>query len=173
MINTTRSSHLLYVGKVGILNLDGELRRLFTRHNYDCLIQQLSDFHQNIYISANVNQQSFPTPCHPLFTVDFANIDTLFCNSSFVTFRCKFPSDSSTAERMLFIIPSPTKLRGDIVMLPSVRPSVRHNPCEHSRINILQWILTKLGTYLVLKRSWNPIDFQGQKSRSQGQIFTA
>ena len=67
-----------------------------------------------------------------------------------------------------FIIPSPTKLRGDIVTLPSVR----QNPCEHSRINILQWILTKLGTYLVLKRIWNPIDFQGQRSRSQGQIFT-
>ena len=42
---------------------------------------------------------------------------------------------------------------------PSVRPS---HPCEHSRINILQWILTKLGTYLVLKRIWNHIDFQGQ-----------
>jgi hypothetical protein len=67
------------------------------------------------------------------------------------------------------IIPSPTKLQGDIVTLPSVR----HNPCEHSRINILQWILTKLGTYLVLKRIWNPIDFLGQRSRSQGQIFTA
>jgi hypothetical protein len=40
-----------------------------------------------------------------------------------------------------------------------------------SRINILQWILTKLGTYLDLKRIWNPIDFQGQRSRSQGQIF--
>ena len=26
---------------------------------------------------------------------------------------------------------------------PSVRPS---HPCEHSRINILQWILTNLGT---------------------------
>ena len=51
--------------------------------------------------------------------------------------------------------------------------TVRHNPCEHSRINILQWILTKLGTYLVLKRIWNLIDFQGQRSRSQGQIFTA
>jgi hypothetical protein len=37
--------------------------------------------------------------------------------------------------------------------------TVLHNPCEHSRINILQWILTKLGTYLVLKRIWNPIDF--------------
>jgi hypothetical protein len=57
------------------------------------------------------------------------------------------------------IIPSPTKLRGDIVTLPSIR----HNPCEHSRINILQWILTKLGTYLVLKKIWNPIDFQGHR----------
>ena len=53
---------------------------------------------------------------------------------------------------------------------PSVRPS---HPYEHSRINILQWILTKLGTYLVLKRIWNPIDFQGERSRSLGQIFTA
>ena len=53
---------------------------------------------------------------------------------------------------------------------PSFRPS---HPCEHSRINILQWILNKLGTYLVLKRIWNPIDFQGQRSRSPDQIFTA
>jgi hypothetical protein len=45
------------------------------------------------------------------------------------------------------------------------------HPCEHSRINILQWILTKLGTYLDLKRIWNAIDFQGQWSRSQGLIF--
>jgi hypothetical protein len=30
---------------------------------------------------------------------------------------------------------------------------------------ILQWILTKLGTYLVLKRIWNPIDFQGRMSK--------
>ena len=29
--------------------------------------------------------------------------------------------------------------------------------------------LTRLGTYLVL--FWNPIDFQGQRSRSPGQIF--
>ena len=48
---------------------------------------------------------------------------------------------------------------------PSVLPSVRHNPCEHSRINILQWILTKLGTYLVLKRIWNPVDFQGHRTK--------
>ena len=52
----------------------------------------------------------------------------------------------------------------------TVRPS---HPCEHSRINILQWILTKLGTYLVRKRIWNSIDFQGQRSRSPIQIFTA
>ena len=44
----------------------------------------------------------------------------------------------------------------------TVRPS---HPCEHSRINILQWILTKRGTYLVLKRIWNPIDFQGHISK--------
>ena len=49
--------------------------------------------------------------------------------------------------------------------------TVRHNPCEHSRINILQWILTKLGTYLVLKRIWNPIDFQGQRSRSRSNFY--
>ena len=36
---------------------------------------------------------------------------------------------------------------------------------EHSKINILQWILTKLGTYLVLKRIWNSIDFQGHRSK--------
>jgi hypothetical protein len=41
----------------------------------------------------------------------------------------------------------------------------------NTRINILQWILTKLGTYLDLKRIWNPVDFQGQRSRSQGLIF--
>jgi hypothetical protein len=40
--------------------------------------------------------------------------------------------------------------------------TVQH-PCEHSRINILQWILTKLDTYIVLMIIWNPIDFQGQR----------
>jgi hypothetical protein len=33
------------------------------------------------------------------------------------------------------------------------------------KINILQWILTKPGTYLDLKKIWNPIDFQGQSHR--------
>ena len=37
------------------------------------------------------------------------------------------------------------KLRRDIVTLPSVHPS-------------------KLGTYLVLGRVWNPIDFQGHRT---------
>ena len=72
----------------------------------------------------------------------------------------------------LLFIPSPTKLQRDIVtvMLPSVRPS---HPCEHSRINILQWILTKLGTYLVFKRIWNRNDFQGHMSmvKVTGSIF--
>jgi hypothetical protein len=35
----------------------------------------------------------------------------------------------------------------------------------NTRINILQWILTKLGTYLVLERIWNPIDVQGHMSK--------
>jgi hypothetical protein len=39
------------------------------------------------------------------------------------------------------------------------------------RVPILHGILTKLGTYLDLKRIWNLIDFQGQRSRSQGLIF--
>jgi hypothetical protein len=32
------------------------------------------------------------------------------------------------------------------------------HPCEHSRIKILQWILTKPGTDLVRWRVWNHID---------------
>jgi hypothetical protein len=52
----------------------------------------------------------------------------------------------------------------------TVRPSF-HNILVNTRFNILQWILTKLGTYLVLKRIWNLIDFLGQMSRSLGQIF--
>jgi hypothetical protein len=39
-----------------------------------------------------------------------------------------------------------------------------YNGTSITRINILQWILTKLGTYLDLKRIWNLIDFQGQRS---------
>ena len=42
---------------------------------------------------------------------------------------------------------------------------LQEHPCEHSRINVLQWILTKPGTYLVLRCVWNPIDFQGHRSK--------
>jgi hypothetical protein len=52
------------------------------------------------------------------------------------------------------------------VTLPSVR-----NILVNTTINILQWVLTKPGTYLVLKRIWNPIDFQGQGHRVK--FFTA
>jgi hypothetical protein len=34
------------------------------------------------------------------------------------------------------------------------------------------WSLTLKINYLVLRRVWNPIDFQGRRSRSPGQIFT-
>ena len=44
---------LTYAGKVGIINLDGYLHLLSSRHKYGCLIHQLSDFHQNIYTEQN------------------------------------------------------------------------------------------------------------------------
>jgi hypothetical protein len=37
--------------------------------------------------------------------------------------------------------------------------------CEHSRINTCQWILTKLGTYIVLRRVWNLLIFKGKGQR--------
>jgi hypothetical protein len=43
------------------------------------------------------------------------------------------------------------------------------NILVNTRINILQCILTKLGTYLVLKRIWNPIDFQGHRVKFLGE----
>jgi hypothetical protein len=38
-------------------------------------------------------------------------------------------------------------------------------PCDLD----LQWILTKLGTYLDLKRIWNPIDCQGHRVKFLGE----
>ena len=70
---------------------------------------------------------------------------------------------------MLRRVWNPIDFQGQRSMSPDQIFTAQH-PCEHSRINILQWILTKLGTYIVLRRVWNPINFQGQRSR--GQIFT-
>ena len=42
---------------------------------------------------------------------------------------------------------------------------VLHHILVNTRINILQWILTKLGTHLALRRVWNPMDFQSHKSK--------
>jgi hypothetical protein len=75
--------------------------------------------------------------------------------------RTKYvPVWSKSIEGWSIIIPSPTKLRMDIVT-QRYRPSFRNILVNTLRINILQWILTKLDTYLVLKRICNPIDFQG------------
>ena len=46
---------------------------------------------------------------------------------------------------------------------PSFRPSFCNILVNTLRISILQWILTKLGTYLVIRRVWNPINFQGHR----------
>ena len=64
------------------------------------------------------------------------------------------------------------KVLGQRTRSPDQIVTAQH-PCEHSIINILQWILTNLGTCLILRRVWNPIDFNVicQRSRSQGQMF--
>ena len=80
------------------------------------------------------------------------------------TKRCFFNLKKADHRYWKLIIPSPTKLQRNIVTLPSVLLSIRHI-LVNTRINILQWILTKLGTYLVFKRIWNPIDFQGHRSK--------
>jgi hypothetical protein len=54
---------------------------------------------------------------------------------------------------LLLYIPSQLRWRGDNKFLP-------HNILVNTRINILQWILTKLGTYLVLRRVWNLLIFK-------------
>jgi hypothetical protein len=48
------------------------------------------------------------------------------------------------------------------------------HPCEHSRINILQRILTKLGTYLFLKRIWKVCTKFGQNPLKDvdSRVFT-
>ena len=69
-------------------------------------------------------------------------------------------------KRRLYVLLSPRQ-RSCEGSSATVRPSFRDIPVNTLRINILQWMLTKLGTYmlyLVLKRIWNPIDFQGHRS---------
>ena len=74
---------------------------------------------------------------------------------------------SASDAMILFIIPSPTKFQRDIhvVTLPSFR-NILVNTLESTSF---KWILTKLGTYLVLKRIWNPIDFQGHQVKFLGE----
>jgi hypothetical protein len=36
---------------------------------------------------------------------------------------------------------------------------------EHSRVNMVQWISTKLDTQVILTKIWHPIDFQGHMSK--------
>jgi hypothetical protein len=46
---------------------------------------------------------------------------------------------------------------------------LRSSKSKNRQHNGQQWILTKLGTYLVLKRIWNPIDFQGHRVKLLGE----
>ena len=94
------------------------------------------------------------------------NKGKLYACYTLLTFMCSGFSRSLFCPVGLFI-PSRTKLRRDIIALPSVRPSVTSLWTLES--TSFKWILTKLGTYLVLKRIWSPI--QGHRSRSPGQFF--
>jgi hypothetical protein len=72
-------------------------------------------------------------------------------------------------------VPNLVKIHWRILILECSQGcyAVKSWPCDIDLwpCNILQWIVTKLGTYLVPRRVWNPIGFQGQRSRSPGQIF--
>ena len=70
--------------------------------------------------------------------------------------------------------PSATRCGGDIVTLLWFRPSVRQcvcawfrGPCEHNRDNTFAHFLVKLGRHVNHDERMNPIDFGGQRSRSQ------
>jgi hypothetical protein len=69
-------------------------------------------------------------------------------------------------QTLYIVIPSPTKLQR-WYSNATVHPSFCNISCEHSRVNMVQWISTNLGTQVILTKIWHPIDFQGQRSRSQ------
>ena len=58
-------------------------------------------------------------------------------------------------------------------VLPSVRPSFCNILVNTLGSTSFNGFWPNFSLYLVLKRIWNPIDFQGQRSRSPSQIFTA
>ena len=71
-------------------------------------------------------------------------------------------------QTLYIVIPSPTKLRrgySNATVRASVRPSVTF--LVNTLVNMVQWISTKLETRVILTKIWHPIDFQGQRSRSQ------
>ena len=51
-------------------------------------------------------------------------------------------------------------------VVPSVRPSV-HGPCEHDRDYTVACFFVKLGRHVNHDERMNPIDFGGQRSKSQ------
>ena len=62
-------------------------------------------------------------------------------------------------QTLYIVVPSPTKLQRGYSNA-TVRPSFRNISCEHSRVNMAQWISIKLGTQVILTKIWHPIDFQ-------------
>jgi hypothetical protein len=107
-------------------------------------------------VQADVNQRPGDLDLWPWKSIRFQ-----------ILLRTKYvPSLVKIHWRMLILVftRNPVDFQGQRSRSPGQIFTIEH-PCEHSRINILQWIFTKLGTYLVLKRIWNPIDFQGHRSK--------
>jgi hypothetical protein len=90
------------------------------------------------------------------------------CSRLNILCMMKLNLDRNSLEKLYFGFIRPILEYGSVVWDNCTRE--QSDLIESVRINILTWILTKLGTYIVLRRVWNPIDFQGQRSR--GQIFT-
>ena len=139
----------------------------------------------SIYICIHIHACSIKYCCSRLYIreeyISLFNLCDTSCFLSFRTFeQIKYASTKPCKHSRINILQWILTKLGTYLLLRSLEPywfsrskvkglifTLSH-PCEHSRINIFQWILTKLGTYLVLKKIWNPIDFQGQRSRSQG-----
>jgi hypothetical protein len=67
-------------------------------------------------------------------------------------------------QTLYIVIPLPTELRRGYSNA-TVRPSVRASVCPsvtflvNTRVNMVQWISTKLGTQVIVTKLWHPIDF--------------
>ena len=100
--------------------------------------------------------------CFMLLYQRTTNSSKVHCSSSQSGTRRKQPMKSVSNITLVIIIPSPTKMRRDIVTLPSVLRNILVNTLESTSLVHTQ-SLRESGTLLMFK-------VIGQRSRSPGQI---